>query len=438
MSTFIVSTPLAQMQPHGSEGERSHARLTGLLLRYLSPEHAALFADPVPLRNGSGIDWYVDEYGDARPLSALPDGEGAALRAELERRLADIRAKADEMDAAGGSPAAVAALRTATVFPGDTCLYALRTAQGLQPVLVGWGYQAHDPGVARSFRVTALGDAAPLPVPAPAPSQPGAAAAVAAAPMADPVPRRPFPWAWLLGLLLLLAAGLLLLWLIIAHLLPACGLRTPFGPISFGSTVGCQTPAAAPQLPSTPELERELAVLRQQLADRQQACAVPAQPVLPVVPVPVVPAPPVPLPAGRLPAAPAHLPNTFDERVDRRGQAQVTLIWDNSDDLDLMVQCPSGEQIFFGHRHACGGELDIDRNDSPANMSRTPVENITFANGLQEPGKYSVFVKLFRSREHKGPVPYKLRIRKGDEVREYEGRADFNTHQAPIAELQHP
>jgi len=52
------------------------------------------------------------------------------------------------------------------------------------------------------------------------------------------------------------------------------------------------------------------------------------------------------------------------------GKVNVSLAWQNYNDLDLHVVTETGERIFFGHRHSkCGGMLDIDQNVFPTRIA---------------------------------------------------------------------
>jgi uncharacterized protein YfaP (DUF2135 family) len=99
------------------------------------------------------------------------------------------------------------------------------------------------------------------------------------------------------------------------------------------------------------------------------------------------------------------------------GRLQIILAWDDVNDLDLAVQCPSGERISYQQRSACGGELDVDANVGPP-LTATAVENIRFA-GQPAPGRYRIFVTHFPRSGQAGPAqsPFRVTIRQ-------EGRPD--------------
>ena len=61
----------------------------------------------------------------------------------------------------------------------------------------------------------------------------------------------------------------------------------------------------------------------------------------------------------------------------KSGVVQISLAWDDYNDLDMHVFCPSGERIYFNNRKSeCGGELDVDMNVRP--KSKTPIENVVW------------------------------------------------------------
>jgi len=117
----------------------------------------------------------------------------------------------------------------------------------------------------------------------------------------------------------------------------------------------------------------------------------------------------------------------FRSRLQREGaqsgDVQVSLMWNNFNDLDLHVVCPSGETIFFGHRRsACGGELDVDMNVTPT--SEQPVENIYWPSGGAPHGHYKVLVNHYHNHRKRGcqdPTPYRVAVKMGGYVQEYTG-----------------
>jgi len=88
----------------------------------------------------------------------------------------------------------------------------------------------------------------------------------------------------------------------------------------------------------------------------------------------------------------------LEARLDRegakRGSVQISLMWDNWNDLDLHVITPSGEHVYHDNRRSkCGGELDIDMNFKPT--SKTPVENVVWTE-TPPPGVYRVGIRHFK------------------------------------------
>jgi hypothetical protein len=83
------------------------------------------------------------------------------------------------------------------------------------------------------------------------------------------------------------------------------------------------------------------------------------------------------------------------------GDLRCSLSWFNGDDLDIHVHEPCGNKIHYGNKNnrLTGGTLDVDMNAGGAS-SRTPVENITWANRKKmNEGVYKVIVHNFSKRE---------------------------------------
>lgn len=93
------------------------------------------------------------------------------------------------------------------------------------------------------------------------------------------------------------------------------------------------------------------------------------------------------------------------------GAIQVSLGWNTPDDLDLHIEAPSEEYIFFGNRVTEHGELDVDMNVHEDDYTGRAVENIYFAQ--PEPGTYTVIVNTYSDRTE-GPVPAIVRVKIGE------------------------
>jgi hypothetical protein len=87
----------------------------------------------------------------------------------------------------------------------------------------------------------------------------------------------------------------------------------------------------------------------------------------------------------------------------KTGAIQVSLAWNNINDIDLHVVSPTGERVFFGNRQSrCWGCLDVDMN-AGGPQSTEPVENIYWPRNGTPRGTYQVFVHHFAN--HGGPDP---------------------------------
>lgn len=114
----------------------------------------------------------------------------------------------------------------------------------------------------------------------------------------------------------------------------------------------------------------------------------------------------------------------FQTRLNREnaqsGGVQVSLIWDNQNDLDLSVVCPSGERISFDNKVSrCGGQLDVDMNEAPT--SEQPVENIFWPEKSVPKGEFKVFVEHFEQHAEVDSTEYRVLVKNGDESNEYRG-----------------
>jgi hypothetical protein len=103
------------------------------------------------------------------------------------------------------------------------------------------------------------------------------------------------------------------------------------------------------------------------------------------------------------------LADSIKERVKARGgsvtgEFRASLAWVNSDDLDLHLREPDGNEIFYSNKRSyrTDGELDVDMNvsESGANTSRNAVENITYQRRrTMLEGEYHLFVHNYTHRE---------------------------------------
>jgi uncharacterized protein YfaP (DUF2135 family) len=131
----------------------------------------------------------------------------------------------------------------------------------------------------------------------------------------------------------------------------------------------------------------------------------------------------------------------LEQRLKREGakssDVQISLMWNNYNDLDLHVLCPSGERIHNGNRNSsCGGQLDVDANEKAE--SRKPVENIFWEEGKAPAGKYQVFVhyyKKHKKRRSKDPTSFQVIAQFAGESYEYSGELTFGDPLLKVCEF---
>jgi hypothetical protein len=120
----------------------------------------------------------------------------------------------------------------------------------------------------------------------------------------------------------------------------------------------------------------------------------------------------------------------MDERLEREGgqsgAVQITLSWDDYNDLDLHVFCPNGERIYFNNKTSdCEGVLDVDMNVKP--ISKSPVENVVWQK-IPPAGKYKVgvhFYKHFRKKKSKKTCKFRLRVVIDGDSKEFQGSITY-------------
>lgn len=138
--------------------------------------------------------------------------------------------------------------------------------------------------------------------------------------------------------------------------------------------------------------------------------------------------PDFPAPAANLEPAGAGGGDGFSDLEDRlrragaqTGDVQISLAWNNGNDLDLHVETPGGEKIFFNQRESsCGGQLDVDMN-AAGPESNTPVENVFWPAGGSPTGRYRVLVHHYARHGGRDPTRYQITVKVKGEAKKYTG-----------------
>lgn len=101
------------------------------------------------------------------------------------------------------------------------------------------------------------------------------------------------------------------------------------------------------------------------------------------------------------------------------GELQISLFWENQEDVDLVVKTPDG-YIYFGNKRTGGGYMDKDINASEP-LTTNASENIFWDRSIPA-GKYEVYALYYRKRKtDETPVPFRIRIKFKGQEKSFEG-----------------
>jgi hypothetical protein len=105
-------------------------------------------------------------------------------------------------------------------------------------------------------------------------------------------------------------------------------------------------------------------------------------------------------------SAPAPLDLGVNPDAGASDELQVSLNWNAPVDMDLHVETPSGEDIFYGNTAgAGGGALDLDSN-AGCSIDGINNENITWGETDPEEGRYIVRVDLWSACDYGANIPF--------------------------------
>ncbi len=275
--TKVAETSRRGLEPVNPKLAGQYNQIVALLAQRLGPDHAFLFAEPVPLGGAAvgNVDtaWYAKGAGTAQPLSALPEAEATAARAKLERLVADIEALAEQLQSEGETSRELGRLlRDALVLPDAQRVYVVDG----RPVLVDWGNRSQAgtsvSALGRAGFLAGMGGAGPAArrvagVPPPPPTN-GGGEPPSEPPGGDrpPAPRTPLRVNWLAHAALWIVF-VVLLGATAVRLLDACALGPTVWPAFVRNWLPgyCPAPADNPDVQAANEQARAAeAQIRQQ------------------------------------------------------------------------------------------------------------------------------------------------------------------------------
>lgn len=99
------------------------------------------------------------------------------------------------------------------------------------------------------------------------------------------------------------------------------------------------------------------------------------------------------------------------------GDVAFRLAWRGASDLDLMIEDPAGECLFYGMpKIASGGTLDVDCNGATDRPCGKPIENAYWPTGAAPRGTYRLWVHAHSLVPEEAPLAFELDVLRGERV----------------------
>ncbi len=129
-----------------------------------------------------------------------------------------------------------------------------------------------------------------------------------------------------------------------------------------------------------------------------------------------------------------------------KGEIEISLSWEDYNDLDLYVREPNGNIIYFQEKKSLvsGGKLDVDRNaDCSEQKTNTPVEHIVWDRVDIPSGNYTIIVRFYDRCSGGGQsTPFTVEVKIGGSLQTFTGVAstvkddyEMHTMSAPFSNV---
>jgi hypothetical protein len=125
-------------------------------------------------------------------------------------------------------------------------------------------------------------------------------------------------------------------------------------------------------------------------------------------------------------------PCESSQSIPSTGDVQVTLSWDNYNDLDLVCIDPMNDTVWFQNkRSGSGGQLEIDMNAN-AMDSKNPIENIYWPIGRAPNGTYHVYLIYYKKHIDINDTQFKITVKYGGKTEVFTGNIKREDNSMPV------